>query len=53
MDQLILEFVGSNWLTLGLGLMFIKGIAKITPGEWDDKIADLFSDMLNFVRKDK
>ena len=52
MDKLLLDFVGQNWLTITLVLMFAKGVAKITPGEFDDKITDLFSDMLNFVRKD-
>ena len=53
MDAWLIEFVGENWLTITLALMFAKGVAKITPGKWDDKIADLFSDMINFVRKDK
>ena len=53
MDEWLINFVGENWVTLGLFLMFLKGVAKITPGEFDDKIATLFSDMLNFVRKDE
>ena len=51
MDAWLLQFVGENWLTMTLFLMFAKGLAEITPGEWDDKIADLFAGMLNFVRK--
>ena len=53
MDQWLLQFISENWLTLTLALMFIKGIAEITPGKADDKIAELFSNMLNFVRKGK
>lgn len=50
MDAWLIEFVGENWLTMTLFLMFAKGVAEMTPGEWDNKIADLFSGMLNFVR---
>ena len=50
MDAWWIEFVGENWLTMTLFLMFAKGVAEMTPGEWDNKIADLFSGMLNFVR---
>ena len=50
MDAWLIEFVGQNWLTMTLVLMLAKGVAEMTPGDWDDKIANLFSGMLNFVR---
>lgn len=50
MDAIVLEFISNNWFTITLALMFLKGLASITPGQFDDKIADLFSDVLNFAR---
>lgn len=51
MDALVMEFVGNNWLTISLSLVFLRGIARIIPGEWDDRLVEVLTSMTNVVRK--
>jgi len=51
LDIYIVEFVGKNWLTISLGLVFLRGMARIIPGDWDDRIVAVLTDMTNVVRK--
>jgi len=50
-DTLILEFVGGNWLALGLLLIFLNGLCEIIPGTWDNKLVAIFKRMVTFTRQ--
>lgn len=50
-DQYILEFVGNNWLALGLLLILLNGLCEIIPGTWDDKLVAIFKRMVSFTRQ--
>ena len=50
-DVYILEFVGNNWLTLGLVLIFLNGLCEIIPGKWDDKFVAIIKRMITFTRQ--
>jgi len=51
LDPYIIEFVGGNVLALTLFLALLKGIAKLTPTVWDDKISTLLSKVFGLVPK--
>jgi len=50
-DVYILEFVGKNWLALGLLLILLNGLCEIIPGTWDNKLVDIFKRMITFTRQ--
>ena len=52
-DQYVAEFLARNMLTIGITIMLIKGIANITPGKVDDKIAELFESIFSFATQRK
>ena len=43
MDQMLLEFMKENMLTIGLVLSILKVIAIATPSAVDDKIIELLT----------
>lgn len=50
-DIYILEFVGKNWLSLGLLMILLNGLCEIIPGTWDNKLVDIFKRMITFTRQ--
>ena len=52
-DTKVLEFVSGNFLTIGLVLGFLKGLAKITKSTTDDKIVTLISNLFSSLKKTK
>jgi len=50
-DIYILEFVGKNWLSLGLLLILLNGLCEIIPGTWDNKLVDILKRMVTFTRQ--
>jgi len=50
-DTIILEFVGKNWLSLGLLLILLNGLCEIIPGTWDNKLVAVFKRMITFTRQ--
>jgi len=48
-DPVIIDFVTKNPVTVALALVLIKGIAKLTPGVLDDKIATLLLNMFSRI----
>jgi len=53
MDAVLLEFVSKNFLTIGLVVMFLKGLAQVTPWTWDEKVVDLISAMFTTLQADR
>ena len=53
LDTKVLEFISGNFLTIGLILGFLKGLAKITKSTTDDKIVTLISNLFSSVKKMK
>ncbi|HUV77064.1 MAG TPA: hypothetical protein VMW06_03295 [Desulfobacterales bacterium] len=53
LDPIVIAFVKNNLVTIGLFLGFLKGLAKITPGTTDDKIATLLTNLFNSVKPGK
>ena len=49
LDPYIIQFVGGNVVAIGLALALLKGIAKLIPGVWDDKIVTLLAKMFKLV----
>ena len=49
LDPYIIEFVSGNTLAVALFLALLKGIAKIIPGVWDDKIVTLIAKVFGMV----
>jgi len=49
LDPYIIQFVGGNVLALTLLLALLKGIAKLIPGVWDDKIVTLLAQTFKLV----
>lgn len=52
-DKYILEFVGDNWLSLGLLLVLLNGLCEVIPGELDDKLVAIFKRMITFTRQNQ
>lgn len=50
-DPYILEFIGGNWLAIGLLLILLNGLCEIIPGEIDDKIVAVLKRMVTFARR--
>jgi hypothetical protein len=50
-DPYILEFVGGNWLAIGLAVVLLNGLCEIIPGELDDKIVSILKRMVTFTRQ--
>ena len=51
LDKTVAMFVKENFLTLGLIVMFLKGLADISPWEWDNKVVSLIESMLSGIRR--
>ena len=51
LDPYILEFIGGNWLAIGLLLILLNGLCEIIPGEMDDKIVSILKLMVTFARR--
>ena len=51
LDAYIIQFVSGNVLAITLFLALLKGIAKLTPTVWDDKIATLLAKVFGLVPK--
>ena len=51
LDIYILEFIGGNWLAIGLALILLNGLCEIIPGEMDDKIVAILKRMVTFARR--
>ena len=49
LDPYIFEFVGGNVTAIILALALLKGVAKIIPGVWDDKIATLLAKIFRLI----
>ena len=45
-DPYVVGFIKGNIVSLGMGLVMLKGIAKMTPTVYDDKIATLLGRMV-------
>ena len=50
MDPIVLEFIQYNFITVGLVLGFLKGLAKLTRTTTDDKIVTLLSNMASSAK---
>jgi len=53
MDAYVIEFVKNNVITIGLMVMFLKGMAQITTWTWDEKIVDLIQAMFTTLTPKK
>lgn len=53
LDKILLEFVGANWMSLYVLLTLLKGVAMLTKGTTDDKIATLLSNLFKTIRSGK
>jgi len=51
LDPYILEFVGGNWLAIGLFSILVTGLAELTKGETDNKVVAIFKRMVSFTRR--
>ena len=51
LDVIILEFIGKNWLALGLLLILLNGLCEIIPGTWDNKLVAIFRRMITFTKQ--
>ena len=51
LDPYIIEFIGGNWLAIGLLLILLNGLCEIIPGEIDNKIVSVFKRMVTFTRR--
>ena len=51
LDPYILEFIGGNWLAIGLLLILLNGLCEIIPGELDDKVVSILKRMVTFTRR--
>lgn len=53
LDQIIVDFVSKNYLTLTITFTALKGLAKITPWAWDDSVVSLFAGVFSSINPDK
>lgn len=53
LDKILLDFVGSNWMSLYVLITLLKAAALITKGTTDDKIATMLSNMFTTLRRGK
>ncbi|MCP4579815.1 MAG: hypothetical protein GY846_26390 [Deltaproteobacteria bacterium] len=53
MDAWLLAFVKTNLVTIGAGIMFLKGLAKMTPWSHDDSIVELISGAFSQITRKK
>ena len=51
LDPYILDFIGGNWLAIGLLLILLNGLCEIIPGEIDDKLVAVLKKMVTFTRR--
>ena len=51
LDPYILDFIGGNWLAIGLFLILLNGLCEIIPGEIDDKLVAVLKRMVTFTRR--
>jgi hypothetical protein len=53
LDPIVIAFVKANLVTIGLILGLFKGLAKITTGTTDDKIATLLTNLFLSIKPGK
>jgi len=51
LDPIIIKFVAGNVLALTLFLALLKGLAKLIPGVWDDKIVTMLQGLFRLSTK--
>ena len=51
LDPYILEFIGGNWLAIGLFMILLNGLCEIIPGEIDDKLVAVLKRKVTFARR--
>ena len=51
LDPYILDFIGGNWLAIGLAMILLNGLCEIIPGEIDNKIVAILKRMVTFTRR--
>ena len=51
LDPYILDFIGGNWLAIGLLMVLLNGLCEIIPGEVDNKIVAILKRMVTFARR--
>lgn len=49
-DPYVVGFVKNNWVSITLFVALLKGIAVLTPGATDDKIATLIGNLFGMVK---
>ena len=52
-DPYVIGFVKNNWVTITLFIGLLKGVAVLTPGTTDDKVATLIGNLLGIVKTKK
>lgn len=52
-DSYVIEFVGKNWLCLGIIFGFLKILAKRSKNTMDDSIIGYFLEVLSGFRREK
>lgn len=52
-DHYVVEFVGQNWISLGLGIGFLKILAKRSKSTLDDSILGYLGEALSGFRRQK
>ena len=50
-DPYILDFIGGNWLAIGLLMVLLNGLCEIIPGQWDNKFVAILKRMVTFTRQ--
>lgn len=53
LDAILLEFLGSNWMSLYVALTLLKGAALLTKGTTDDKISTLLGNLFKTLKSGK
>lgn len=50
LDPIIIEFISNNLVSIGLFLGVLKGIARVTPWAFDNKIATMLETLYTSMR---
>ena len=50
LDAYVIEFVKNNWISLMMFMALLKGIARLTPTAYDDRIATLLARMIGIAK---
>lgn len=52
-DKYLVDFVGQNWISLGILVGFLKILAQRSPSNVDDSILGYFGEVLSGFRREK